>query len=410
MKKNGYLLLGLILTLNSSSVWGAAVPQLQRAVDVVLPCEYVLLQTGHGGLGFMRQKVTLILRNITMSTEQQMDPLPDYQLPEEPEMTIFEATVNLAPLPFAERLLHVECEGEEVVCEISPLFSQFYAAHIRLPEISIAIVARTESTNDVSDQPLSDNTIVPMTVGLLVSSYPPLQKASVSEEVTLNCEVWGDTEGVNVEWHLQKDGKGQRLNPEDDSHITMTQEEQEGRKDLSLIIRQLLAHDDGTYICAVTSGQHQLQQILQLQIREPPQVTVFLSTDPTPTVTCCTNRYYPLDVEVSWLLNGVPVTHASPITSSHRRNKDGTYNLTSYLEAPMPPTGAPPDIYTCAVSHVSSDDPIEVQVHVLPPETMVSSGILGFIISFIVFIVALKGIYMFAQTMREGEREMKKTK
>ncbi|XP_063818492.1 tapasin-related protein isoform X2 [Pseudophryne corroboree] len=388
----------------------AAVSPTQRSMDVVLPCEYVLLQSGHGGLGFIRQKVTLILRNMTVTAEQQTDPLPDYQLPEDPEMTIFEATVNLAPLPFVERLLHVECEGEEAICEISPLFSQFYAAHIRLPEISIAIVARATAANDVSEEPLSDNSIVPMTVGLLISSYPPLQKASVSEEVTLNCEVWGDTEGVNVEWHLQKDGTGHRLNPEEDSHITMKQGRNEGKEDLSLIIRQLRAHDEGTYICAVTSGAHQLQQILQLQIREPPQVTVFLSTDPTPTLTCCTNRYYPLDVEVTWLLNGLPVTHASPVTSSHRRNKDGTYNLTSLLQVPMPLPGAPPDMYTCAVSHMSIEDPIKIQFIVLPQETVVSSGILGLIIAFIVFIATLRGVYMFARTGTDGGAKGKKTK
>lgn len=101
-------------------------------------------------------------------------------------------------------------------------------------------------------------------VELLVSSSPPSQKCSLSDEVTLNCEVWGGTE-VSMDWHLQKDGTGHGINLED-SRITIQQGTQEEEAS-SLTIRQLSVHDEGTYICVVTSGKHRVQQILQLKIR-----------------------------------------------------------------------------------------------------------------------------------------------
>ncbi|XP_069610206.1 tapasin-related protein [Ranitomeya imitator] len=369
MKTSRHLRLELILTLNSFLVWGAAVPQTQYTADIVLPCDYALLDSGMGGLGFTRQKVTLVLQNVTVMGEEPADAPPDYQPPESPEMTIFLATaVDLAALSFAQRLLHVECEGGEVECEISPLYSQFFAAHIRLSELSIAVIAEATIPIESTVELANDKIVVPMTADLLVSSSPPSQRGSLSEEVTLNCEVWGEME-ASMEWHLQKDGTGHRLNLED-SRITIQQGAQVHKKAASLLtIRQLNVHDEGTYICAVTSGKHRVQQILQMHIREPPQVTASVSEKPKTTVTCHTDRYYPLDVEVSWLLNGSPLTHVSPITSSHRRNNDGTYSVSSFLEVPIPQPGASPDTYTCTVTHVSIADPIMIEVKVLPEET-----------------------------------------
>ncbi|XP_044130374.1 tapasin-related protein-like [Bufo gargarizans] len=404
MKTMGLLHLGFILTLHSVVLWGAAVPHLQYAVDILLPCDYALLDSSMGGMGFTRQSVTLVLQNVTVMGEEPADPLPNYHPPENPEMTVFLATADLAPLLFAERLLHVECEGEKVECEISPIYSQLFTAHIRLPELSIAVMARATVPIDRPDELANDKTVVPMTVDFLVSSSPPSQKRSLTDEVTLNCDVWSSTE-VSVDWHLQKDGTGHRLNLED-SRITLQQETQEKKVASSLTIRQLHVHDEGTYICAVTSGQHKLQQILQLQIREPPQVTVSVSADPKTTVTCRTDRYYPLDVEVTWLLNGSPLTDISPITSSHRKNNDGTYSLSNFLQVPVPQTGASPDTYTCAVSHVSVTDPIMVEVNVLPEQADVSDTIILTIMFTIILILTLiTSLFLWKKIQREEKKK-----
>ncbi|KAM3914105.1 tapasin-related protein [Leptodactylus fuscus] len=401
----GHLYLELILTLHGIMVWGAAVPQTHHTVDIVLPCDYALLDSGMGGLGFTRQKVTLALKNVTVMGEEPTDAPPDYQPPETPEMTIFVATVDLDPLSFAERLLHAECDGEEVECEISPLYSQSFAAHIRLPELSIAIMAKATLPIENPEELANDLIVVPMTVDLLVSSSPPSQKASLSEEVTLNCEVWGDKD-VNVDWHLQKDGTGHRLNLEE-SRITLQQETQEKKATSSLSIQQLNVHDEGTYICVVLSGKHRVQQILQLQIREPPQVTVSVSANPKTTVTCRTDHYYPLDVEVTWLLNGSPLTHISSITSSHRKNHDGTYSVSSFLEVSEPQPGALPDTYTCAVSHVSVADPIMIEAKVLPEQTdQTQTGLSIAVLTIIIIIITLVIVVHIRRQWREKKKTM----
>lgn len=399
--------LGLMLSILGPLIHCAALPQVQHPVDVLLPCEHVMLEQGTAGLSFARQKVKLVLRNLTVVQEEQSEPLPDYQTPEDTEVPIFEATANLPLLPYVERLLHVECEGEEIVCEITPLYSKFYIAHIRLPETNIALVAKTESAF-VSDQPLNEKSIVPLTVDLLVSSSPPSQRASVSKEAKFSCEVWGDIEGVDIEWHLQRDGKGKKINPEEDSHFSLEKNTQERKEESSLTINQLTVNYEGTYICAVSLGPHRLQQILQMQIKEPPQVTLSLIEDPVPTLICHTDRYYPLDVEVEWHLNGVPLKNANTATSSHRRNNDGTYNINSRLQVSIPQSGAPSDIYSCVVSHVTSEEPIQVDITVSPPEPSLHIQIICFTSSLILLAFILKAIHMFARTIPHGMDKDKK--
>ncbi|XP_018408686.1 PREDICTED: tapasin-related protein [Nanorana parkeri] len=400
-------LLGLTLSILGPLIQCAAVPHVQRPVDVLLPCEYVMLEQGAAGLSFTRQKVTLVLRNLMVTQEQQSEPLPDYQTPEDTEVPIFEATANLPLLPFVERLLHVECEGEEIVCEITPLYSKFYIAHIRLPEMNIALVAKAGSAVD-PDQPLSEKSIIPLTADLLVSSSPPSQRASVSKEAKFTCEVWGDIKGVDIEWHLQRDGKGKKIDPEEDSHFSVEKQAQERKEDSSLTINQLTVNYEGTYICAVSLGPHRLQQILQMKIKEPPQVTLALIEEPVPTLICHTDRYYPLDVEVEWQLNGAPLKHANSVTSSHRRNSDGTYNLNSRLQVSIPQSGAPPDVYSCVVSHVTAEEPIQVDITVSAPEPSLLFQIICYTSSLVLLAFMLKAIHMFARTIPHGIDKDKK--
>ncbi|KAM4603206.1 tapasin-related protein [Discoglossus pictus] len=410
------LVLMLLLTLEGSRLQVIKTFGVQREVDIVLPCVFVLMedrgaQGGAGGLSFARKEVTLLLRNLTVTgQEEELESITRYQPSEDKEMIIYQVTVRLEPLPFAERLLHADCDGEDVVCEISPISSaqfssRMYMIHIHLPELSIAMVTRADTTNHpgMEDKTLQDGSMESLTVDLLVSSSPTSQLTPIAADVSLNCEVWGDQERAQVEWYLQKEGKGQRLDPEDGSRLSVNPGALAQRGDSSLAIRGVRVKDEGTYICAVTSGQHRVQQILQLQVREPPQVTVFLSLGTNPTLTCHTDRYYPLDVEVSWLLGESPVVHASPVTSSHRRNSDGTYNVSTHLSVPVPPRGAPPDIYTCTVTHVSVSEPIAATSSV-PPAVEVTSGGLSLMVGSIVLVLFVS--FMMFQQLR-GRRKKK---
>ncbi|XP_075468814.1 tapasin-related protein isoform X2 [Ascaphus truei] len=399
MGDRSLLRVALCLTLHTSWMLSAATSGVPRAVDIVLPCMHVLMEDagGRGGLGgmsFSREEVTLLIRNVTVTGEGgELDPITDYQPSKDTKTTIFQATVTSSPLPFADRLLHADCEGLDISCELSPLSPSglLYITHIRLPEFSITMVTRTEPTNGMEEDPigqdhlLSDKSIISMTVDLCLSSSTPSQLTPLSLDVSLNCELSGDPEGVQAEWHLQKEGKGERLFPEEGSRVTMEPGALSGRGDASLTIRAVRVQDEGTYICAVTLGEHRVHQILQLQVREPPRVTIIQTEGPELTLTCSSDCYYPLDVEFSWLLRGEQITHADPVTSSHRRNSDGTYNLSIHLRVPTPPTGALPDTYTCTVSHASLPEPITVTTSVPLPE--VSSGALGYIISSLIVLI-----------------------
>ncbi|KAM8924727.1 tapasin-related protein [Pelodytes ibericus] len=400
-------LLSVMLTLHRSQSLCAALSGKTHSVDIVLPCSHVLTDDGGGrggmgGLSFPKEAVTLVLRNVTVTEEADLDPITDYVQPQSGETTIFQATVTLPALPFADRLLHAECEDEEVVCELAHLYTEFYVAHIRLPDLGVSILLRKElQTGDpskVDEQLPAEQNIVPVAVDLLLSSFPPSYLTPTSLNISLNCEAWGDPEGLQVEWHLQKGGKGKMIVPEDNTRISIKPGALDSKRDVSLNIRGVSVHDEGTYICTVNSRYHQIQQIIKLQVRESPLVTVLSKRSSELKLICRTDRYYPLDVEVEWLLGGLPVPHAAPVTSSHRQNSDGTYNLTSTLLVPLPLPGTPPDIYTCAVSHVTVSEPIQVHSSVYPPELERSLGIIGLIILSIVIITALQAIFMLKRT------------
>ncbi|XP_053549053.1 tapasin-related protein-like [Bombina bombina] len=276
--KEGALLM-LILTVHGIRFSSSDTSDVERAVDIVLPCIYVLMGDGEeegkaGGLALSKERVTLVLRSLTViGKEEELETITTYQLTEDTTTRVIQVSVNLDPLTFASKLLHADCEGEEVVCEISPLSSahlnhQFYITHIHLKELSISMVTQPEKSSKDSE----------------------------------------DSRGPNSVLH------------------EMTAE----------------------------------------TLTEPPQVTMVLSKGLDLTLICRTDRYYPLDVEVSWLLGQTPVTHTHPVTSSHRRNSDGTYNLSTHLKVTTPTSGAPPDIYTCTVSHISVPDPITATTVIHP--------------------------------------------
>ncbi|KAG8445241.1 hypothetical protein GDO86_010138 [Hymenochirus boettgeri] len=218
-----------------------------------------------------------------------------------------------------------------------------------------------------ADLPESSKSLTLLTVNLVLSSSRPMHQSQISEDVTLNCEVWGVHDGMEVEWYFQKEGRGKKLFPGEESHISMEQGVEKSG-DLSLTVRGVRVQDEGTYICSVKAERHKIQQILQLQIRQPPKVTVIQNASPTIDLICRTDRYFPLDVKIDWLLNGVPIPNPDLESSSHRRNSDGTYNLTNILKVPAPAGETVPDIYTCSVSHVSVEEPILMNISITSPD------------------------------------------
>lgn len=101
-----------------------------------------------------------------------------------------------------------------------------------------------------------------------------------------------------------------------------------------------------------------------------PKVRLHLANEALPpTLICNIVGYYPLDVTVTWTreeLGGAPVPVSDASFSSLRESPGGTYSISSSLTAEPGSAGA---AYTCQVTHVSLDKPIEARAWVAPPGT-----------------------------------------
>lgn len=84
------------------------------------------------------------------------------------------------------------------------------------------------------------------------------------------------------------------------------------------------------------------------------------------TLTCHATGYYPLDVAVTWTreeLGGNLTSLSEASFSSLRQSTAGTYSISSSVTADPGPAGA---TYTCKVTHVSLEEPLEASMWVAP--------------------------------------------
>lgn len=229
----------------------------------------------------------------------------------------------------------------------------------------------------------------------------------------------------SLEWRRQHRGSGRSLfryhvgnaglTAQPKVHVDV--EQLLGNGDASLTLQEATVNDEGTYICLVSTAQHQVQHNIQLLVSgkegtersprcsqyslsqeacgwmpfvfpsqfltqsipyflpEPPRVRVFpteasLKRDETITLTCNIAGYYPLDISVSWTRktpeDEVEISPSNTRFSSHRQSQDGTYSINSYLSVNLA-TAQAPATYTCHVSHVALEAPISISTHLKAP-------------------------------------------
>ncbi|KAG8428995.1 hypothetical protein GDO86_018604, partial [Hymenochirus boettgeri] len=96
MERHGRIRPLVTLLLHSLVVQCQDVSVVQRAVDIVLPCQYVLLKDGGrgsmGGLSFSRDSILLVLRNITVNGGEELDPITEYEAPKDTKTITYQAT------------------------------------------------------------------------------------------------------------------------------------------------------------------------------------------------------------------------------------------------------------------------------------------------------------------------------
>nr|XP_009683378.1 PREDICTED: tapasin-related protein [Struthio camelus australis] len=409
-----------------------------QTVDIVLDCSYV--EEDPGGLpgafggSFSKDPATLVLRDVSVRDDGSLGEATDYKVPQEnadsSPRIVFETSAPLVSIPHAESLLHADCNGEEVNCEISPYNFQrdgkglcpgsWFMGTLRLSSgISIALVLRGSHCSGGQEEepdailhpklriPVSKKGTVLTTVEFQSSSCNTSLRTHLGGSVTLDCHFALAPSSLlsSLEWRRQHRGSGRSLfryqagstgpTVEPKVHVDMPQ--LLGNGDASLSLQGVSVGDEGTYICLVSTPQHQIQHIIQLQVAEPPRVRVIpaqvsFESDVATTLTCDIAGYYPLDVSVSWTQktaeDEAEIALSSMRFSSHQQSQDGTYSITSYLSISSTTVRAPAT-YTCHVSHVALEEPISASAYLKAPEKTGSEGLVGGFTATVIFIIAL---------------------
>lgn len=122
----------LLLCLAVSGAAGTDPPTEERrwqAVDIVLDCFLVTEDKHRGAFGSSedREKALLVLKQVPVLDDGSLEGFTDFQGSAEARQDspiIFEASVDLVQIPQAEALLHADCSGKAVTCEIAQYFLQ----------------------------------------------------------------------------------------------------------------------------------------------------------------------------------------------------------------------------------------------------------------------------------------------
>ncbi|NWZ31649.1 TPSNR protein, partial [Asarcornis scutulata] len=411
------------------------VPQYRR-VDIVLDCSYVwdggLL---HGfGASLSKHPATLVLRGISVRDDGSLGDVTDYEVPQgtpdSSPLVIFEASAQLVSIPHAEALLHMDCNGEEMSCELSlyssrqdgegPCRASWFMATLQLSGgISIALVLRGPCPSGQEEEghdavlhpklgiPVSKEGTLLTTVEFQSSSNNTSMRTRLGGSVTLDCRfaLAPSSTLSSLEWRRQHRGRGQSIyqyqvgstGPATQPKVHVDVAQLLGSGDASLSLQGATVDDEGMYICLVSTTQHQAQHNIQLLVAEPPRVRVLPSvvsfeSDETITLSCIIAGYYPLDVSVSWTQrspeNEAEIRLSDTRFSSHRQSQDGTYSITSYLSLSSA-TAQAPATYTCHVSHMALEEPTSVSAHLKAPERKGWEGLVGMLIATAIFIAVL---------------------
>ncbi|NWH63230.1 TPSNR protein, partial [Geococcyx californianus] len=408
-----------------------------RRVDIALDCSYLREDTKAlpraFGSSSSDSTATLVLRNVSVRDDQNLDDLPEYKVPQENRDSsspiVFEASAQSVSIRHAESLLHADCDGEEVLCEVAPYslrragegpcHASWFMATLQLSSgISVTLLLRGPQCSSREKEhattlhpklsvPMSKEGTLLTTVEFRLSSRNTSLHTHLGSSVTLDCRFALAPNSLlsSVEWRRQHQGSSHRLfqyqvgstAPPAEPKAYVDVAELIWNGDASLSLQGVGVEDEGMYICLVSTPLHQAQHIIQLHVAEPPRVhvtpaMVSFERDLTATLTCTIAGYYPLDVSVSWTQKGPEDDKEIPLSnarfSSHRRGRDGTYSLISYLSISSA-TARAPAIYSCRVSHVALAEPISVSAHLKAPGQAGSEGLVGLFIATIIFIIVL---------------------
>ncbi|XP_044083064.1 tapasin-related protein isoform X1 [Neovison vison] len=396
----------LLLCLALSRVAADPAERQLRAVDVVLDCFLVEEGRHLGGFASSRNmvKALLVLRQVPVLDDGSLEGLTDFQgdtLAEDNPPVTFEASVNLVQIPQAETLLHADCNGKEVTCEISHYFLQatenaaWFITNVQVsgggPSVSMVMKTPRDVENGAVlhptlNLPLSSQGMIQTAVELQVTTQTPSLNVLLGSSASLPCgfSMAPGLDLTRVEWRLHHKGNGELI-------YSWTRGRRQAKRkgaalqpeqllvagDASLALPSLTLKDEGTYICQITTSLYQAQQIIQVHVQASPKVRLSLENKTLPaTLICSITGYYPLDMTVTWSREepgGAPVPVSGASFSSLRQSAAGTYSISSFLTVEPGPAGI---TYTCQVAHSSLKQPLGASTQILPPEQKTAFGVL----------------------------------
>ncbi|XP_056301117.1 tapasin-related protein isoform X2 [Pseudoliparis swirei] len=373
-----------------------------RVADVVLSCTLVEEGVGLGGVGggslFTHTPATLVLRDVPVASDEPLETLTSFVPPSipDPDALLLEVKVASPEIPNTHVLLHADCNEQEGGEFSTVLILRTLAVkkdHLTLIQNKLGL-------------PLSQSGTLLTEVIFLVFSHEKSVSAPLRGDVILNCGFKQQeiplAQEVSVEWRLQHRGKGgkvfemmTRLDEAEGSTVvhaerrgsSMAASQVVGEGNASVTLTKLKLLDEGTYICTVSIGIVHAQQVIQLQVVQPPRVSLSEEKQ-SQTLSCHCATYYPLEAQMQWLSLSPADTEPTVLPdqgslSSHRQHGDGTYSLSSHLS--VPPTVSPGTTITCRVSHPALDGPLSISLVVERPQAGFYWWLLGFLVVTLLF-------------------------
>ncbi|XP_069575222.1 TAP binding protein (tapasin), tandem duplicate 1 [Brachyistius frenatus] len=182
-------------------------------------------------------------------------------------------------------------------------------------------------------------------------------QSRLGEPVLLDCGFWANPSsplsgsGFAVEWRYQFRGHGRLVLAYDGKTDRMADAQEEGamldfqalheKGNASLTLPEAKVRHSGTYICTVFLPYLLVQVAVELEIVEPPSLSIHPSPLPlvapgqTLTVQCEASGFAPLSLELSWEFKGADGksrTLGSGSATGHRQAWDSTYSQSTRLE------------------------------------------------------------------------------
>uniref|UniRef100_A0A671LK39 Ig-like domain-containing protein n=1 Tax=Sinocyclocheilus anshuiensis TaxID=1608454 RepID=A0A671LK39_9TELE len=172
---------------------------------------------------------------------------------------------------------------------------------------------------------------------LSVSSKTPVVRSRLGEAFLLDCGFWVDPSspvhgsGFSIEWRYQFRGEGRLVLAYDGKNDRFAETSETGA-DIDIT---------GTYICTVYLPHLLAQVAVDLEIVEPPSLSIYPSPLPLLVpgqvllVQCEASGFAPHTLDLSWEFSGADGTSRSlgqGSVTGHRQASDGTFSQSSRLE------------------------------------------------------------------------------